>query len=418
VQRWMYFAKYLKQFGLEVTVICPDEKQASYKFLDQSFLKEVEGIRAIKTKTKELLKLYSFLISGNSKSGIPQAFIGEKKVTLFKKVSRFLRGNIFLPDARKGWNKFAISAAKQLLENETFDLVITTGPPHSTHLIGLKLKQLFPIKWMVDFRDPWLELYTNKMLYRTKWAETRDRLMESEVLESADAILTVGPSLKDMLINKLKNNTTKVHFVYSGYDERKFSGLIKNTSKNKFIITHLGLLGQSQPILAFIKAIQQIQLSGNNEFFEKVELHLIGKVEPLFIEQLATQVPFLKCKIIEYLPHQDAIQALLDSDLLFNSMAEIDESKYLISGKLAEYIASGNPILCLGNPEGDANQLFSELKVPAKVFYREDIDAIFNFILEIFVTKVRDKQVYPLNHHSGLSKLEVSKALLEIINKV
>ncbi len=418
VQRWMYFAKYLKQFGCDITVICPDEKQASYKFLEPSFLKHVEGIKTIKTKTNEPLKLYSFFTTGKTDKGIPQAFIGERKPTLFKKIARFLRGNVFLPDARKGWNKYAFKAAKKLLLAEQFDLLITTGPPHSTHLIGQKIKSLFNIKWIADFRDPWLELYFNKMLLRTKWAEERDRQMELGVLEYADLVLTVGPSLKQMLDDKLKLTNSKVHFVYSGYDTEKFEHITKQVSKEKFIITHLGLLGVSQPIDAFIAAIKELKAANNEIFFLKSELKIIGKVDPLFIEQLKKEIPYLQLEVIDYMPHQTAIQAIVDSDLLFNSMPEIEESKYMITGKLAEYIATGNPILCLGNPEGDANVLFQSLNIPAQVFDRKNSKAISKYLLEVFHNKFEQQQKYDLNIKNGLSKKEVSQQLFNIINSI
>jgi glycosyltransferase involved in cell wall biosynthesis len=418
VQRWMYFAKYLKQFGCDITVICPDEKQASYKFLEPSFLKHVEGIKTIKTKTNEPLKLYSLITTGKTNKGIPQAFIGERKPTLFKKFSRFLRGNVFLPDARKGWNKFAFKAAKQLLQTEQFDLLITTGPPHSTHLVGKKIKSLFNIKWIADFRDPWLELYFNKMLHRTKWAEERDRQMELAVLEQADLVLTVGPSLKQMLDGKLKLPNSKVHFVYSGYDAEKFEYITKQISKEKFVITHLGLLGVSQPIDAFIAAIRELRAASNEVFFLKTILRIIGKVDPIFIDQLKSEVPYLQLEVVDYLQHQAAIQAIADSDLLFNSMPEIDESKYMITGKLAEYIATGNPILCLGNPEGDANILFQSLNIPAQVLDRKNHHAITNYLLKTFKAKFDNNKVYELNVHNGLSKKEVSLQLLNIINSI
>ena len=156
----MYFAKYLKQLGWEPIIITVDEKEASYPILDKSLLEEVNDIRVIKTRTREPLKMYSRLTSGASLQGIPQ---GEVQTdSLFKKIAAYIRGNFFIPDARKGWVPFATEAAKGLIKEHTIEHLITTGPPHSTHLVGLALKKAYPLNWWADFRDPWTTLFYNK----------------------------------------------------------------------------------------------------------------------------------------------------------------------------------------------------------------------------------------------------------------
>ena len=166
VQRWMYFAKYLKHLGWEPIVITVEEKQASYPQLDQSLLKEIEGIRVIKTATREPLRLYSRLTSGNTAKGIPQAEVNTKSI--FGKLAAYIRGNYFIPDARKGWVPFAVKAAQKLLQQENIEHLITTGPPHSTHLVGLQLIDLFQLNWWVDFRDPWTDVF-----YKNKCAKVK-----------------------------------------------------------------------------------------------------------------------------------------------------------------------------------------------------------------------------------------------------
>lgn len=145
VQRWMYFCKYLKDFGIEPIVITVDEKKASYRNLDFSFCELVEDIEVYKTNTLEPLKFYSKIMSGDKNAAIPTAFAGESQPNYFQKISRFIRGNFFLPDARIGWVKYAVRMAKNVIANNDISYLITTGPPHSTHLIGLKLKKYFSI---------------------------------------------------------------------------------------------------------------------------------------------------------------------------------------------------------------------------------------------------------------------------------
>ncbi len=171
VQRWMYFAKYLKQLGWEPIVITVDENQAAYPRLDQSLAKEVEGIEVIKTTTREPLRLYSRLISGSSSKGLPQAQVNSNH--FFQKLAVYIRGNYFIPDARKGWVPFAVKAAQKRLAEDQITHLITTGPPHSTHLAGLQLAEEFKLNWWVDFRDPWTEVFYNKQMRRTKRSQQK-----------------------------------------------------------------------------------------------------------------------------------------------------------------------------------------------------------------------------------------------------
>ncbi|HYG53185.1 MAG TPA: glycosyl transferase family 1, partial [Flavobacteriales bacterium] len=183
IQRWMYFSKFLPQHGFTPYVVTVDEKKASYKFIDTSFNKHVSHVHTTRTKTRELLKLYSTLTTGKSTSGIPQAFAGETKPGPLKKLARYIRGNYFIPDARKGWNKFAFKAACDLIEKYNIKKIITTGPPHSTHLVGIMLKEKYNVAWLADFRDPWRELYYNRLLYRSARADRIDAALEKKVLE-------------------------------------------------------------------------------------------------------------------------------------------------------------------------------------------------------------------------------------------
>jgi hypothetical protein len=188
VQRWMYFAKYLKELGYEPIVITVDEKKASYPVVDPSLLRETARIRILKTSTWEPLRWYSFLTSGDSQKGIPQGEV--KTLSLVEKFAAFIRGNYFIPDARKGWVPFALKEARKVLELEDVNHLITTGPPHSTHLVGIELKKQFKVNWWADFRDPWTDIFYNKFLYRTTKSISKDISLEKEVLKKADGIIT------------------------------------------------------------------------------------------------------------------------------------------------------------------------------------------------------------------------------------
>ena len=416
VQRWMYFARYLPDNGITPYVVTVDENKASYKFTDPSFLKHVEGIEVHKTSTREPLKLYSRLTTGKADQGIPIAFSGEDKPGLFKKFSRYIRGNFFIPDARVGWNKFAYAQAKKLIQQYNITKVITTGPPHSTHFVGLKLKKEFGVKWLADFRDPWGELFYNKLLYRTKKSIAKDAKMEMDVLTNADVVLTVGPSMQKLLQGKLKENKSKVKFIYNGFDSDVFTSLKRIPDASHFVITHIGILSESQPVDAFVDGLKKI-FEGQPQLSEKIIFRVVGNVSPAILGQVRKELPQLKVETIAYVPHQDALQYMMNSNLLFNSLANTENSKYLISGKLMEYLATGNPVFCLGDPQGDAAGLLSGY-AHCKVFAREDITGITMYLQENLNAWKEGKQLSHSTSELPFSRKNTAKELSELLRQL
>lgn len=385
VQRWMYFAKYLADNGYTPYVVTVDEKKASYKFMDESFNAHVKDVVTVRTNTREPLKFYSRITTGKENEGIPQAFAGETKPGLIKKLARYVRGNYFIPDARKGWNKFAYKAATELIQKHSIKKIITTGPPHSTHLIGLKLKKELGVKWMADFRDPWREVFYNNLLYRSKRSNEMDEKMESDVINGADGILTVGPGMTDLLKRKA-NSPEKVKFIYNGFDEDLFEGVKEvEFSNEEIIFTHIGLLSDSQPIDAFLKALKSV-IEKDPSIETKIKLRLVGKVTGGIIDRVKEILPNLRLEVIDYVSHKEAIGFMLNSHVLLNSLAEVDQAAYLISGKLMEYVASGRPIICLGDENGDASRLLNRFD-DCHVFSRTNIAGIeqqLSYLMESF----------------------------------
>ncbi|MEK9782555.1 MAG: glycosyl transferase family 1, partial [Flavobacteriales bacterium] len=186
VQRWMYFAKHLKAMGWEPIVITVAPNVAAYPVWDASLAQEVENITVIRTASREPLRWYQRWTGGSTV--LPQGAVPRKH--LLQKLAAFVRGNFFLPDARKGWVPFAIQAAEQQLAQHSIGHLITTGPPHSTHLVGLAIKKKHSLQWWADFRDPWSTVFYNSDFYRLSYAQKKDARLEREVLQKADGILT------------------------------------------------------------------------------------------------------------------------------------------------------------------------------------------------------------------------------------
>lgn len=414
VQRWMFFSRYLPENGIEPIVITVDVDKASYRFIDYSLEKNVSGIKIIRTKTREILSLYSFLRGGDKRSNIPQGFAGEPNPSFLQKISRFIRGNIFLPDARRGWNRFAYQQSVKTIKSENIGIVITTGPPHSTHLVGRKLKKKYGIKWIADFRDPWTEVYYNRALYKSRLANKIDSAMERRVLNEANTVVTIGPGMQKMLQGKLPEpQRSKVHYVYNGFDGELFDRLVKIPA-DYFCISHLGILSENQPIDAFLEGLR-LCLDRNIGMKRNFRLQFVGDISPSIIKKAEEKIGRENLELVGYVQHAEAVQYMKNADLLLNSFAISDDSSLLVSGKLMEYIATGNPIIGLGHPEGDA-ALLMKRNPHMSVFDRENILGITLFIEMIYLHWLnKDVQYSTDESYKKYSRQNMTRELSQII---
>lgn len=378
VQRWMYFAMYLKRLGYKPTVITVHPDKASYPLIDKSQLEMVKDIETIYTNTLEPLKFYSFLKSGKTNKEIPYGNLGENSGGVFSKAMAFVRSNFFVPDARKGWVPYAKKAASELLKSEKFDWLITTGPPHSTHLAGLYLSKKFNIKWLADFRDPWSEIYFLQNTYRFNFAKQKDEELESKVLNSADVITTVGPGMADLLRKKMKN-PERLHVLYNGYDKEMFEGIEKQTSKNAlFTISHIGLLGDTQRLDSFIEALKRADIDAS-----KILIHLAGSVHPIHLGKLKTDLPNVQLIHQGFLPRKEALTLMKNSDLLLLCPPMVGQTRLIVSTKTMEYLAANVPILGIGDELSDAATLVKE-QTMSQFCDPEAIESITQFITKSF----------------------------------
>ena len=416
VQRWMYFSEYLSQFGYEPHVLTVSDKSATYKNYDVSFLERVKHVKTFKADSFELLKLYSFVTTGNSRKGIPTGTIQGKKKSIIKKMATYVRGNFFIPDARIGWVSKATKKAQEIIKEHEIDLVITTGPPHSSHLIGLNVKEKCNVKWIADLRDPWTDIFYNKDLMQSKRAINKNALLEKSVLEKADKVLTIGFKLKELLQSKINGNEDKFHHIYNGFD----SFLMKEIEVRKsegFEITFIGLLTDNQPYKSFVSAVKHFSKNIHND---EIVIVLAGNIQQEIIDYFRKELPELAFDIKSYIPHREALGLMKKSDLLVNVLSTMEQSEILISGKQMEYIATGNPILCFGNIEGESAILLSEIS-NALVCEEDQIEKAADFISEVYM-KWKSKEPFISETTSksiqDKSRFETTRQLAKFLDTV
>ncbi len=376
VQRWLKFAKYLPEFDIEPIILTVNEKYASYPKIDRSFEKEIpKTLKVYKTKSFEPLKLFTKLTGSEMPAG---GFSNVDKESVTMKISRFIRGNFFIPDARRGWNKYAYRKAKELIRKYDIDTVITTSPPHSVQLVGLKLKRKFELKWIADLRDPWSELFYNKELMQSGIVKHINKKWERKVIEKCDEALVVCSSNKEIYASKSKKiNPDKIHIIHNGFDNDDFENLPDAPDK-RFTITYVGTVALSYNIDILFKALQNI--TAKNEDIP-IDLRFVGSVPPGIKQKISD---FGLANIVDYkgyLPHSEAVEYMKTSTVSVNVFPEAADYDG-VPGKVAEYIASRKPIISIATHEGDAAKIIAETK-SGKTFTRSEQAELENYLQEL-----------------------------------
>jgi glycosyltransferase involved in cell wall biosynthesis len=402
VQRWLKFSKYLPQFGWEPVILTVDPEFASYPAIDHSLEHEIpDGIKVYRTKATDWFRIYG-------KSKIPSAgFAKNSDDTIRGKISRFIRGNFFIPDPRRGWNKFSFRQACEIIEAENIRFVITTSPPHSTQLIGLKLKKKFPeIKWIADLRDPWTDIYYYSKFYPTLLSRKLDKRYEKSVLKKSDEIITVGKSLKKSFAFADRISENKITVITNGFDESDYEG-VKPDRPDKLIITYVGTISESYPVDGLIAALKDL-------YNKKIEftIRITGDLSQNIRNLLTSTIPESFVGFTPYLDHTLAVQSIMSSSVVVLIIPDHKSNKGIVTGKLFEYLTSGVPILCLGPADGDAAEIISLAKAGITLGYN-DIRGI-----SAFLENVSGNIFHPdTNYIKEFSRINLTRRILPLLNR-
>jgi glycosyltransferase involved in cell wall biosynthesis len=353
VQRWLKFCKYLPENDWEPLMVTV--ANGSYPSTDLSLENDIPiGMKVFKTKTLEPFTIYNALRGKKGKS-VEVAMASVKgKQSNFAKFSNYVRSNFFIPDARVGWNRYAYNQAVKVIEQEKPDVIITTGPPHSTHLIGLKLKSKFNIPWVADFRDPWTTIYYNQFLLRTKNSDAKDLSFETSVLKTADAIITATPGITE----DLRARSNRIETIPNGFDEADFEG-IKSDQPPKFRMAYVGNLKPIQNTKTVWKAISEL-CSESQEFKNKFEFEITGNIADEIADALKDFGIMEQVVIKSFVPHKQAIARMLSAHVLFLPIPIDKDNTRILTGKIFEYLATKRPLLAVGPTNGNAASILTE----------------------------------------------------------
>ncbi|MCL6218529.1 glycosyl transferase family 1 [Zunongwangia pacifica] len=408
VQRWLKFVKYLRDYGVEPVVYIPENP--NYPLIDESFLNEVpQDIEMIRQPIFEPYKFASFLSKKDTKT-ISSGIIKQKeKQSFMQKLMLYIRGNFFIPDARKFWIKPSVRFLKSYLEKTNIDTIITTGPPHSLHLIGLGLKKELLLRWISDFRDPWTQIGYQKDLKLTKNSAEKHQKLEKEVLKAADQIITTSFTTKKEFASK---TTKPIEVITNGFDSELNTNSILDEN---FSISHIGsLLSGRNPKLLW-KVLAEIS-EENENFRTNFKLKLYGAVSDEVVQSIKEAGLENNLILGGYISHSKAIAVQKESQLLLLIEINSEETKGIIAGKLFEYLAAKRPILAIGPGEWDVSKIIEETASGKSFQYHQD-SALKEYILSSY-QKYRENQLLSDSKNiEDYHRKNLTKKLAKLIKK-
>lgn len=413
VQRWLKFTKYLRDFGWEPIIYTPENPE--FPSIDKSFEKDIpEGLVVLKTPIWEPYNVYRKLTLKKKSDPINAAFISENKKQDWKdKLSIWIRGNFLIPDPRRFWIKPSVKYLTKYLQENPIDAIITTGPPHSMHLIGLGLKKNVPtLHWLADFRDPWTNIDFYHELNVTRLADIIHHRLEKRVIRSADCIVTVSDGWKD---DFLKMRPKRIQVIPNGYDESDVK-LTDVLLDKKFSISHIGTLNSARNPQTVWKVLSEI-CAENSEFKVDLQIQLIGKVDFSVLESIRKS-NLQDCLIkIDYLSHSEAIAKQQSSQLLLLLINQSPNANGILTGKFYEYLASKRPIFAVGPTKGDAARVLRDTGAGKIVDFFDDEET--KTIICDFYKKYKNKTLIVKNESvARFSRRSLTGELATLLNSL
>ncbi|NIJ46024.1 glycosyltransferase involved in cell wall biosynthesis [Wenyingzhuangia heitensis] len=355
VQRWLKFVKYLQDFG--ITPVIYTVENPDYPVTDETLQADIpEGIEVVKQLIWEPYQLVSFF-SKNKNVKTSAGFLGTKKGVM-SKVATYIRANYFIPDARMFWIKPSVAYLENYLSENKIDTIISTGPPHTTHVIALKLKQQNNIRWIADFRDPWTEIDYFHQLPLTKKSIKKHEKLEQQVLKIADEVLVVGQTMKESYDIFSKN----VHVITNGFDGDLSS---ETNLDNEFTITHIGMLNADRNPLILWQALSELK----KKITFKVQL--IGKVAIEVKESIKEFDLSESVSFVDYVPHEEVKTYQQKSQVLLLAVNNVPSAKGIITGKIFEYLQAQRPIVAIAPKNGDLAVIIEKAKAGFVVDFNE-----------------------------------------------
>ncbi len=409
VQRWLKFVKYLPEFNLSPVLFVP--KNANYPINDNSLKSEVSNdLEIIKLPIFELSIFFPGLKSLNSiRSG---NISKNKNQSMFQKIIFFIRGNLFIPDMKIFWKRNSVNFLENYISENNIEAIVTTGPPHSLHLIGLELKRKLNVKWISDFRDPWVNLNYLNRFHLLPFVKKYHKKLRDKVINNSDAVIVTSKRLKE-LYSEINAN---IFQVTNGYDYNKPAIKLDK----KFSISHVGsFYNERNP--DFLWDIID-ELSENIHGFKKdLQINIIGNSNKKIKQELSKR-EFNNCIVFyDYVEHKKAIEFMCSSQVLLMLEVDDEESSYAIPGKLFDYLNSNRPIISIGPEPSEVREILSNTG-SGKFFSYKDYNSLKIYIEKLYNDFLNNRNNIKRNknidiYHRRSLTSELSRIIEEVIKK-
>ncbi|PBJ12340.1 glycosyltransferase family 4 protein [Flavobacterium sp. ACN6] len=408
VQRWLKFVKYLPEFDVQPIVYVPENP--TYPIVDEGLVNQIsDKVIVLKNKIWEPYQLASVFSKNKTKKISSGIFPQKKKQTFLDKTFLWVRGNLFIPDARVFWVKPSVSYLEKYIQENNIDTIVTSGPPHSLHLIGLELQQKLKVKWFADFRDPWTTIGYHKALRLSSYAEKKHKNLEHKVLNTADEIIVTSKTTKtefEAITNK------PITVITNGYDVETVE---KQKLDSKFTLAHIGsFLSDRNP--PFFWEILVELLKEIPEFKSHLEIKLIGAVSQEVLDAIQEHQLNDYLNLLGYVSHQEAVAHQRKSQVLLLIEINSEDTKSIIPGKLFEYMVSNRPIIAIGPQGSDFADIVTQTNTGVFFDYSEKTK-LKSVILDFFNQFLEGKLQA---HGIGLqqySRKNLTKQLAQLISK-
>ena len=419
VQRWLKFSKYMREFGYEPLIYTAEDPE--YPSIDDSLVKDLpDSLTVLKTKVWEPYDLYKWFTGKKKGHRVNTGFLNlDDKKGFTEKISIWVRGNFFIPDARRFWIRPSIRFLMDYLGKNPVDLIATTGPPHSIHLIGMGLARRTGLPWVADFRDPWTKIDYYKDLMLTGWANRRHHKLELRVIKHASFVTVNSHDMKKDF-NGLGVDTVKV--IPNGFDPEDFEEPIDTESKSevqldeKFSLSHVGTITPSRFSPTLWKVLAELVV-GNDEFARDLEIKLIGDCD------YSTTQTIKELKLenwvyhTRYVPHNEAVDILKKSQVLILLIRNTPFAKGAQPAKLFEYMCAGRPILTVGPPDGETAFFLGETKTGSIIDFN-DHKGLKDQILEYYKQYKKGKLEIQPDNINLYSRRNLTRSLTELFDQL
>jgi glycosyltransferase involved in cell wall biosynthesis len=413
VQRWLKFSKYLREYGWEPVIYTPENPEAPA--VDHSLEKDIpEGITVIKLPIFEPYSAYKRFVGMKPGEKVNAGFLQEKeKPGRAEGFAVWLRGNFFIPDARRFWINPSVKFLTKYLKDNPVNAIVSTGPPHSMHLIAMQLNRTFNIPWLADFRDPWTGIDFYHQLKLTSLANKLHHKLEKKVLLSATEVTVISRDMMNEFIG-IVERTYKL--VTNGYDEEDIRPLPQNQLDDEFTVSHIGSLNSARNPVKLWKALAE--MADQNPLFAKsLKVKLVGKVDIGVIKSIEGFGLTKYLTRIEYMPHREVMNEIQKSQVLLLLINDTPNAKGILTGKIFEYLGSGRPILNIGPEDGDAAVILRDTEAGQTADYLNE-KAMQLILTEYFIKFSEQRLVSNTKNQLKYSRKVLTKQIAGILDEM